>query len=373
MTNAALARRPAAQVEAYCSSGTSPGFSSAKSTVLARGTSSDLARNTSPYLSSATPPGFSGRSRQRIELDHHGPHVIEVSYEVHGPANAPAFVVLGGISAGRHLAPTAEDTSPGWWPGVVEPGGALDTTCQRLIGVDFLAGPNSTFRPTAPVTTHDQARAVAAVLDKLGAHSVTLVGASYGGMVALAFAELFADRVSGLVLVCAAHRTHPMATAWRSIQRSVVQLGEQSGAPEEGLALARQLAMTTYRSADEFEQRFDHGPSSEGAVRFPVQDYLEARGSAFTGVFDAASFLSLSTSIDLHRVDPRLVGCRTTLVSFDTDALVPPWLVEELAQGVPGVCEHVRVSSSFGHDAFLKEPERVSSALRTATEIQEVI
>jgi homoserine O-acetyltransferase len=341
MTNAALARRPAGHVEAYCSSGSSPGASCC--------------------------------TRHRIDLDHHGAQVIEISYEVHGPSDAPALVVLGGISAGRHLAPTPDDASPGWWPGVVEPEGALDPTRHRLIGIDYLAGPSSSFRPTGPLTTHDQARAVAAVLDTVGAQSVTLVGASYGGMVALAFAELFADRVSGLVLVCAAHRTHPMATAWRSIQRSIVQLGEESGAPAEGLALARQLAMATYRSTDEFEQRFDHRPSTEGVARFPVQDYLEARGGAFVGVFDAASFLSLSTSIDLHCVDPRLVQSRTTLVSFDSDALVPPWLVEELAQGVPGACRHVTVPSPFGHDAFLKEPERVSSVLRSVTEVQEAL
>ena len=341
MTNSALARRPAGHVDAYCSSGSSPGASCC--------------------------------ARHRIDLDHHGAQAIEISYEVHGPSDAPALVVLGGISAGRHLAPTPDDASPGWWPGVIEPEGALDPARHRLIGIDYLAGPSSSFRPTGPVTTHDQARAVAAVLDALGAPSVTLVGASYGGMVALAFAELFADRVSGLVLVCGAHRTHPMATAWRSIQRSIVQLGEDSGAQAEGLALARQLAMTTYRSADEFERRFDHGPSAEGVARFPVQDYLEARGEAFTSVFDAASFLSLSTSIDLHRVDPRLIESRTTLVSFDTDALVPPWLVEELAQRAPGVYRHVTVPSPFGHDAFLKEPERVSSVLHTVPEIREVL
>ena len=349
MTHAALARGPAGHVEAYCSTGTSP--------------------------------GFSGRTRHRIELDYHATQAVEVSYEVHGPAHAPALVVLGGISAGRHLAPTVADPSPGWWPGVVELGRALDPTRHRLIGVDYLAGPSSTFRTTAPVTTHDQARAIAAVLDALGVPSVTLVGSSYGGMVALAFAELFASRVSGLVLLCAAHRTHPMATAWRSIQRSVVRLGEERGAPAEALALARALAMTTYRSADEFERRFDYRPDMDsldlasldvngGAVRFPVQDYLEARGGAFASVFDAASFLSLSTSIDIHCVDPGLVVSRTTLVSFDTDALVPPWLVEELAQGAPGVCEHVTLSSPFGHDAFLKEPERVSSVFEVSERAQ---
>ena len=101
-----------------------------------------------------------------------------------------------------------------------------------------------------------------------------------------------------------------------------------------------------------------------GVVRFPVEDYLEARGRAFASVFDAESFLSLSTSIDLHYVEPGLLETRTSLVSFDTDALVPPWLVEELAQGAPGVCEHVTLSSPFGHDAFLIEIDRLEEMVQ---------
>ncbi len=339
MTNAALARGPSGHVEAYCSTGGSP--------------------------------GSAGWSQHRLELDHDGTQDVEVSYEVYGPQSAPALVVLGGISAGRHLAPTPSDPSPGWWPGLVTPGGPLDPTRQRLIGIDYLAGPHSSFRATEPVTTRDQARAIAAVLDDLDTGAVTLVGASYGGMVALAFAELFPRRISQLVLLCAAHRTHPMATALRSIQRSVVRLGRDHGAAADALAISRALAMTTYRSADEFERRFESGPSAaEGSVRFPVQDYLEARGDAFANAFDAESFLSLSTSIDLHRVDPASVTSRTTLLSVDEDSLVPPWLVEELALAAPGVCEHVTLSSPYGHDAFLKEAELVSSVLRGAIESQ---
>ena len=58
----------------------------------------------------------------------------------------------------------------------------------------------------------------------------------------------------------------------------------------------------------------------------------------------------------------------TTLVSFDTDRLVPPWLVDELAGAAPGVTRHVTVPSVFGHDAFLKEPGAVSRLIVEALE-----
>ncbi len=289
-------------------------------------------------------------------------------YEVHGPRDASAVVVLGGISATRHLAPTPADPGPGWWPGVVGAGLGLDPTRRRLVGVDWRVS-----APPVP-STHDQARLVAAALDAEGVRRVDLVGASYGGMVALAFAALFPERVDRLVVLCAAHRTHPMATAWRSIQRAIVRRGSEDADPRSALALARALAMTTYRSAEEFEARFASAPeSSEGGTpRFPVEAYLESRGRAFAREVSPADFLALSASIDGHRVDPGSIRAPITLLSVDTDTLVPPWLVEELAAGCRGAVVHRCIRSPYGHDAFLKERDVVTDLLRSVLERGEV-
>lgn len=287
------------------------------------------------------------------------------------------MVALGGISAGRCLAPTPEDPGEGWWPGVVGSGSVLDPSRRRLLGIDWLGGPVGGADLLRPVTTHDQARALAVLLDQLAAPRVSLAGASYGGMVALAFAELFPERVSRLVVLCAAHRTHPMATAWRSVQRAAVRLGAQAGRSAEGVSLARALAMTTYRSAAEFEDRFSPRPlpSMAGRVRpwrtptassprFPVEEYLDARGADFSTRFDPERFLALSESIDLHWTEPRSLPPSALLVSVASDVLVPPWLVDRLAEQGGGGADHVVLDSPFGHDAFLKEAEQVSAVVR---------
>jgi len=317
-------------VEAYCSTGSSPGTVSA-----------------------------------RLDLDHRGATDLVIRYEVHGPASAPVVVALGGISARSHLSPTSADPSGGWWPGVVGPGVALDTSRFRVVGIDYLGGPTTPLQGTAPVTSADQAKAVLAVLDHLKISRATLLGASYGGMVALALALDEPRRVRDLILLCAAHRTHPMATAVRALQRNVTRFALECGREEEGLAFARALAMTTYRSSREFEVRFgrDWTADDDGRPRFPVEEYLDARGRAFVESFPPSSFIQLSESIDLHDVDPSRLNVPTTLVSWDSDVLVPPWLVEELKQSVECPCTHVRLSSPFGHDAFLKEARDVSSVL----------
>lgn len=308
--------------------------------------------------------------RTRIGFDHLGRRTVPVDFEAVGPDRAPT-VVLGGISAGRHVAPTSAYPEPGWWRGVVEQGGALDPARRLLIGMDFLGGPCED-DVVRPVTTRDQARALAAVLDHLGVAATSLVGASYGGMVALAFAELFPGRVSKLVVLGAAHRTHPMATAVRTVQRAAATLGAETGHAERGLALARALAMTTYRSIHEFEARFSPFALTAGSPgtarspghtpsRFPVEDYLDARSAAFAKVFDTDRFLALSESIDLHATRPGSLPADALLVSFDTDVIVPPRLVDELAmrQGRSPV-RHITIPSLFGHDGFLKETAEVA-------------
>jgi pimeloyl-ACP methyl ester carboxylesterase len=100
------------------------------------------------------------------------------------------IVVLGGISGNRFVC-RRPDGSTGWWPGLVGHGQALDPALDLIVGIDFAADPTGRGAPS----TADQARVLAAALDALGIERVeAIVGASYGGMVALAFAELFPDR-----------------------------------------------------------------------------------------------------------------------------------------------------------------------------------
>jgi homoserine O-acetyltransferase len=288
----------------------------------------------------------------------------DVEIEVHGDPGLPAVIALGGISATRHLAAHGADARRGWWDPFVGAGRALDTTRYSVIGVDYIGGAGG------PVTTEDQARALSTALDRLGIRSVhAIVGSSYGGMVALAFAALHPERLGRLVLISAAHQTHPMATALRSIQRQVVRLGLAQGRAGEGLRLARALAMTTYRTAEEFAARFDPAPEwTPSGPRFPVEDYLDAVAERFAAAVSPQRFLALSESIDLHRVDPIAVRAPATIVGVDSDALVPLWQLRELRNRLGGPARLHEFGSRYGHDAFLKEVDTVSRIVAEALE-----
>ena len=149
-----------------------------------------------------------------------------------------------------------------------------------------------------------------------------------------------------------------MATALRSIQRQIVIDAAAAGTPQHGIALARTLAMTTYRTAEEFAARFDD--SSDLAA------WLQHHGDVFAASWTPARFLTLSQSIDLHDVDPTTITAHTTLTSFTGDAIAPPWQVRELAGLIAGEVVLHEIESEYGHDAFLKETGIVANIITGA-------
>lgn len=290
---------------------------------------------------------------------------VSLDYELSGPPGAPLLVVLGGISATRHVTATASDPRDGWWQSQVAPGGAIDTRGFRVLGLDWIVPSNAT------ITTFDQANAVVAVLDRLGVdRAAAIVGASYGGMVALAFGAAHPTRTDRLVVISGAHETHPMATAHRVIQRRIIRLGLAAGMPSDGVALARALGVTTYRTAAEFAARFEVAPEeSSNGYCFPVERYLDHGARRFAESWSAERYLALSESLDLHRVDPARVRVPTAVLGVREDTLTPPWQLQELRQRLGAPCELEEISSIYGHDAFLKEVDAVASFLsRTLTE-----
>ena len=287
-------------------------------------------------------------------------------YTLVGPEGAPVVLVLGGISANRHITRSGADQAPGWWEGTVGPGRAIDTSRRRVLGVEFRDGGRARDgRPARVVTTHDQAAHVVKLLDELGIDRLdAAVGASYGGMVALALAERWPERVRHIVAICAAHEPHAMAIGLRAVQRRIVELGLDTGHAAEGMALGRAVAMTTYRTAGEFSERFDIAPlHTEGSTEFDVERYLVRAGEKFAAQMRPERFLALSLSADLHRVRPESVKVSATVIAAQGDTLVPPAQMRAMARRMPNLGAVHTLKTRFGHDAFLTEHQQLGAIL----------
>ncbi|MBL0948536.1 homoserine O-succinyltransferase [Brevundimonas sp.] len=282
-----------------------------------------------------------------------------------GPEGAPVIVVLGGISSDRRVADVG-DGRAAWWPRIVRAGGPVDLDRYQVFGVELLPGPGEAEIRT--LTPADQARALAAALDHLGIPQLqALIGASYGGMVGLAFAALYPQRLKQLIAISAPHRPATHATALRGIQRRILALGIETCRQGEAVALARELAMTTYRTPEELDWRFGHDVVPEAAGQpYAVCDYLKARGRAYVPKMSAERWISLSDSLDRHRVEPEAVVVPTTLLGFTSDQLVPIADLDGLAGALPNLRAFVRAPSFYGHDGFLKEEAVVADLVTSA-------
>lgn len=299
-----------------------------------------------------------------LVLRHAGPRRVRLRYERTGDASRPVVFVAGGISAHRHVAANALDASRGWWDAQVGADRPIDPAAHCVLSFDWV-GADGTL--DAPIDPADQADAIVALLDHLRIRRLhAFVGSSYGAMVGLQLASRHPARVQRLVAISGVHRAHPYSSAWRALQRRAVQLGALQCDDIDGLVLARQLALLSYRTPDEFEERFGAARVVDGRVHVPAEDYLDHAAQAYAARTPVNAFLRLSESIDLQSVPPESITTSVTLVAVEQDRLVPLADAYALAQGLRGETRLRVLRSRYGHDAFLKEPQAIAAILEEA-------
>ncbi|MGW8432484.1 homoserine O-acetyltransferase [Curtobacterium sp. Csp2] len=336
---------------------------------------------------------------------------VRVAYETWGTPNAArdnAVLVFHALTGDSHVAgpPGPGHRTAGWWGDVVGPGRAIDTDRWFVVAPNMLGGCQGTTGPSsvAPdgrewggrfpfVTVRDQVAVQAQLADRLGIERfAAVVGGSMGGMHALEFAIAHPERVERLALLATTAQTTADQIAANSLQRTAIQMdpafadgdyhdADPGEGPHRGLALARRMALMTYRAPDELNGRFARSWQSDVSPlgddgRFSVESYLDFHGNKFTRRFDAASYVTLTHAMDSHDVGAGRGGvaaalgtvrARTLVVGVSSDRLFPVEDQHRIAAGVPDALDGDRaavIESEFGHDGFLIEHEAVGAHLR---------
>ena len=93
---------------------------------------------------------------------------------------------------------------------------------------------------------------------------------------------------------------------------------------------------------------------------------MRARGDAYSAT-DVNRWISMSDSLDRHRVDPSKITAKVFLAAVPTDRLVPYGDMKLLAEALHDSV-FIDFPSLYGHDAFLKEIKLVSDIVRTSLE-----
>lgn len=352
---------------------------------------------------------------------------VDVEYELYGKLNEErdnAILIVHALSGDAHVAGWAADaeelgrpwlkTRPGWWDTMVGPGKAFDTEkycviCSNILGGCYgTTGPASidpeTNRPYGlrfpVVTVGDWVRLQERLVSYLGIQRLLAVaGGSLGGQQALEWALAFPERVDSVIICAAAARLSDQGLAFNAVGRHAIMTDPNyrqgdyydGSPPDQGVAIARMLAHITYLSEVAMNRKFGRrfcngeGPGFHLGVDFEVEGYLRHQGEAFAERFDANSYLYITRAMDYYDAAAwgggdldqacQRIKSRLLLVSFSSDWLYRPEQTKELAQALyrnRKLASYVNIDSSYGHDAFLLETDKLSYLVRCFLEGGEV-
>jgi homoserine O-acetyltransferase len=333
-----------------------------------------------------------------------------IAYETWGELDrdrSNTLLLFTGLSPSAHAASSAADPSHGWWESMIGPGRPIDTDRYFVVCVNSLGSP---FGSTSPISTdprtgrrygltfpeisvEDISLGGREVLRALGIErAAAVMGPSLGGMTALAFAVQFPEATERLITISGAAAATPFAISLRSLQREIVRSDPDwrdgdyppGRGPRVGLRLARKLGTITYRSADEWLERFDRkrvagsgAPAREFRPEFEIEAYLENQAHKFAETFDANCYLYLSRAMDqfdlrdhgggsLEVAFTKMRPQRSLVIGVETDLLFPLHQQREIAEQLGRAGSRVTFHpfpSIQGHDSFLVDHDRFEPAI----------
>jgi homoserine O-acetyltransferase len=308
---------------------------------------------------------------------------------------------------------TGNATLEAWWPDLLGPGKLCDfskyfVVCSNVLGSCYgsssaLTVDAATGKPYGPdfpvVTVRDSVRLHIKMLkDGLGVKQVACaMGGSLGGMQVMEWLLTGGPEfVKAGVSLAAASQHSPWQIGISEVQRAAIRADpnfkgghyKPTVIPREGVSIARQMAMISYRTAAAYDEKFGRlvvaenkggaksqwsGPKSPGAISeqpaYDVEGYLRYQGDKFNDRgMDANCYINLTIQMDTHDISRGRGGDDVVtlkgitqpvmLVSIDSDALYPPYQQKKMADNIPNSEYHV-IRSNDGHDGFLLEQDAI--------------
>ncbi|MHC4536028.1 MAG: homoserine O-acetyltransferase MetX [Planctomycetota bacterium] len=332
---------------------------------------------------------------------------VDVAYETYGELNKAGdnvILICHALSGNAHVAGlnNPDDRKPGWWDIMVGPGKGIDTRKYFVICSNFLGGCSGTTGPSSinPVTGKrygldfpiitiaDMVKIQKILLDKLGIKELlAVIGGSVGGMQVLQWAIAYPDFVKSAMPIATTSHLGAQSIAFDAVGRNAIladpnfadgQYTDENG-PDGGLAIARMIGHITYLSEQGMREKFGRQLRNSDSYsydfnsEFAVETYLDYQGQSFVERFDSNSYLYLTKAADYFDLGKEYgslkkafakTKCRFLIISFASDWLFTPvqsrTMVSALVANDKDV-SYCDITSPYGHDAFLLEPEVLGS------------
>jgi len=284
---------------------------------------------------------------------------------------------------------TANSNPAEWWPGMIGEGKLFDPAKHFIVCVNM---PGSCYGSSGPLdinpqtgepwyhdfpffTPRDMARAYGPLKDALGIKQIRLaIGGSMGGQQLLEWA-VEEPKLFKFIVPIATNAFHsPWGKAFNASQRLCIETDstwseKNPTAGITGMKTARALALISYRHYDAYAET--QKDEIEILENFRSESYQRYQGEKLAKRFNAFSYYFLSKGMDSHHLGRgrgsaeaalKKIEARALIIGIESDVLFPVIEQKFLADNIPD-SKMVVINSTFGHDGFLLEYEKISSAI----------
>lgn len=277
-----------------------------------------------------------------------------------------------------------------WWPGLVGEGCFFDPkkyfiVCANMLGSCYgTTGPASIDPETGTsygqsfplVTIRDMVRLHQHLQQHLGIRKISLaLGGSMGGQQVLEWAVMDPALFEHICVLATNAYHSPWGVAFNEAQRMAIAADSTShkntpDAGKKGLAAARAIAILSYRHYMAYGKT-QRETSNETLDEFRASSYQRYQGLKLERRFNVHAYVALSKAMDSHNLGRgresleaalSLIRAKALIIGIDSDVLFPLVEQEFLSQHIPGAQLSI-IKSSFGHDGFLVESEKISLLL----------
>ena len=287
---------------------------------------------------------------------------------------------------------TANSDVKDWWPNTVEEGRFLDPNKYFIVCANFLGSHYGTTSPLSinpttgekwyydfpRITVRDMVTCHRLLAKHLGIDRVKLlIGSSIGGFQCMEWAVTEPDFMENLALIATTTNTEPWAAAFNESQRMAIradgtwgQLRDDAGL--DGMAVARSIALISYRGAPAYNAtQQDRDNPADAAFERRAHTYQQHQGEKLRRRFNAFSYYRMTEAVDSHNIGRgrgsvadalRRIKARTLVVAISSDILFPVEAHIPMRQYISDVEYHL-IESSFGHDGFLVEHEKLNNII----------
>lgn len=325
------------------------------------------------------------------------------SYGELNESKSNAILVCHAFSGNHHVAGENKELGIGWWDQIVGPKKAIDTDkyyvvcCNNLGGCAGSSGPTSINKKTGKVfgkdfpqvSVSDWVNSQKILMDKLKISSWHfVVGGSLGGMQALQWSIAYPNYIKKAGIFAAAAKSSTQNIAMNEVARESIRKDknfydgnyyDKNVTPKSGLKTARMLGHITYLSEELMDSRFgrkfqDEDSKVDEGVNFEVENYLQYKGSKFSELFDANTYILMTKAMDEYDagnpkgLDQALRNIKSELliIGFYSDWLYP----HQRGKEIQIAAMNNNIKSSFlvfdgenGHDSFLFSSKEYSNAI----------